>query len=251
MALSHDVQSQPGEIRIEPMTPGDLPLVLAIERRSFPTPWSERAFVGELRDNLYADYIVARHDGRVVGYAGMWCILDEAHVTTIAVDPDFRGRGVGDRLLTALEERALRYGCRRMTLEVRVSNHVAQRLYRRHGFRPCGIRRGYYVDNGEDAIIMWRDRLDPPGPVATEEPGPDGTAAPPAGAGASGGTAGAGALSSAAPAAPAAGGSAPAAGSAAGSSAGAGSGTGTAGAGGPAGPAGTETGGVPAGSEAP
>ncbi|HEY8552262.1 MAG TPA: ribosomal protein S18-alanine N-acetyltransferase [Thermaerobacter sp.] len=171
MALSHDVRSQPAEIRIEPMTPGDLPGVLAIERRSFPTPWSERAFVSELRDNLYADYIVARHDGRVVGYAGMWCILDEAHVTTIAVDPEFRGRGVGDRLLTALEERALRYGCRRMTLEVRVSNHVAQRLYRRHGFRPCGIRRGYYVDNGEDAIVMWRDRLDPPGPVVADEPG--------------------------------------------------------------------------------
>ncbi|QBS37290.1 ribosomal-protein-alanine N-acetyltransferase [Thermaerobacter sp. FW80] len=174
VAPSDDARSQPAEIRIEPMTPGDLPGVLAIERRSFPTPWSERAFVSELRDNLYADYIVARHGDRVVGYAGMWCILDEAHVTTIAVDPEFRGRGVGDRLLTALEQRALRYGCRRMTLEVRVSNHVAQRLYRRHGFRPCGIRRGYYVDNGEDAIVMWRDRLDPPGPVATEEPGAEG-----------------------------------------------------------------------------
>ncbi|QIA26327.1 ribosomal protein S18-alanine N-acetyltransferase [Thermaerobacter sp. PB12/4term] len=176
VALSHDVQSQPGEIRIDPMTPGDLPLVLAIERRSFPTPWSERAFASELRDNLYADYIVARRGHRLVGYAGMWCILDEAHVTTIAVDPEFRGRGIGNRLLTALEERALRYGCRRMTLEVRVSNHVAQRLYLRHGFRPCGIRRGYYVDNGEDAIIMWRDRLDPPGPVAAE-----GDDAPPTG----------------------------------------------------------------------
>ncbi|GAB6877525.1 hypothetical protein JCM13210_22530 [Thermaerobacter litoralis] len=188
VALSHDVRLEPGEIRIEPMTPGDLPLVLAIERRSFPTPWSERAFTSELRDNLYADYIVARHGDRLVGYAGMWCILDEAHVTTIAVDPEFRGRGVGNRLLTALEERALRYGCRRMTLEVRVSNHVAQRLYLRHGFRPCGIRRGYYVDNGEDAIIMWRDRLDPPGPVAAEEPGP--AAAPQGAAGTSGGGAG-------------------------------------------------------------
>ena len=188
MALSHDVHSLAGEIRIEPMTPGDVPLVLAIERRSFPTPWSERAFVSELRDNLYADYIVARHRGRLVGYAGMWCILDEAHVTTIAVDPEYRGRGVGNRLLTALEERALRYGCRRMTLEVRVSNHVAQRLYRRHGFRPCGLRRGYYVDNGEDAIIMWRDRLDPPGPVAAagEEAGsesPSGTGSSPTGPG--------------------------------------------------------------------
>jgi len=166
VAITRDPRPVADEIEIAPMTPGDVPLVLAIERRSFPTPWSERAFVSELRENLYADYIVARYGGRLVGYAGMWCILDEAHVTTIAVDPDFRGMGIGNRLLTALEERALRHGCRRMTLEVRASNHVAQRLYRRHGFRPCGLRPGYYTDNGEDAIVMWRDRLDPPGPVA-------------------------------------------------------------------------------------
>ncbi|HEY8395030.1 MAG TPA: ribosomal protein S18-alanine N-acetyltransferase [Thermaerobacter sp.] len=169
MAITRDRRPVADDIEIAPMTPGDVPLVLAIERRSFPTPWSERAFVSELRDNLYADYIVARFEGRLVGYAGMWCILDEAHVTTIAVDPDFRGRGIGDRLLTALEERALRQGCRRMTLEVRVSNHVAQRLYKRHGFRACGLRPGYYTDNGEDAIVMWRDRLDPPGPVVTDD----------------------------------------------------------------------------------
>lgn len=188
--IAHEQPGAVDEIRIEPMTPGDVPMVLAIERRSFPTPWSEGAFVSELRDNAYAEYIVARRGSRLIGYAGMWCILDEAHVTTIAVDPDFRGRGVGHRLLTALEERALRHGCRRMTLEVRVSNHVAQKLYLRHGFRPCGRRRGYYVDNGEDAIIMWRERLDPPGPVVQGDGG-DGPGS--AGAAFLAGSAGAGA----------------------------------------------------------
>jgi ribosomal-protein-alanine N-acetyltransferase len=148
-----------------------IPAILEIERRSFPTPWSERAFMSELTQNAYAHYIVALHGDRVIGYAGMWLILDEAHVTNIAVHPDYRGRHVGELLLGDLERRARAQGCTRMTLEVRPSNAVAQRLYRKHGFAPRGLRPGYYTDTREDAIIMWKDGLDAGNP---HDIGPDG-----------------------------------------------------------------------------
>ncbi len=130
--------------------------VLDIERRSFHTPWSERAFVSELTQNAYAHYIVALRGARVVGYGGMWLVLDEAHVTNIAVHPDERGHGLGERLLSTLEARAAAHGCRRMTLEVRPSNTVAQNLYRKHAFVTRGRRPGYYTDTHEDALIMWK-----------------------------------------------------------------------------------------------
>ncbi|HEY8450428.1 MAG TPA: ribosomal protein S18-alanine N-acetyltransferase, partial [Bacillota bacterium] len=122
----------------------------------FPTPWSERAFRGELTANHYAHYFVAEVDGAVAGYAGLWIILDEAHVTNIAVHPDFRRRGVAQKLLETLFQRAAQRGCDRMTLEVRKSNIAAQTLYRRFGFEAKGIRRGYYTDTNEDAIVMWK-----------------------------------------------------------------------------------------------
>ena len=134
----------------------DLPEVMVIERASFPTPWSEKAFRGELTANDYAHYIVAELDGRVVGYGGMWIVFEEGHVTNIAVHPDYRRRGVGRRLLEALIQRAAERGCDRMTLEVRKSNTPAQQLYRSFGFEPRGIRKGYYTDTNEDAIVMWK-----------------------------------------------------------------------------------------------
>ena len=136
-----------------------LPMVLDIERRSYPTPWSERAFLSELTQNAYARYVVTLRGQRVVAYAGMWLILDEAHVTNIAVHPTERGHGLGDALLTELERRAEAGGCRRMTLEVRPSNAVAQALYVKHGFVARGRRPGYYSDTHEDAIVMWKDEL--------------------------------------------------------------------------------------------
>lgn len=147
------------QVRIEPMNPEDVGAVAEIERSSFPTPWSERAFLTELRENAYAEYIVARRGGAVVGYAGMWLIFDEAHITNVAVHPRFRGRGFGHGLLSELERRARRRGIQRMTLEVRPSNTEAQVLYRKHGFEAVGVRRGYYSDTGEDAIIMWKEEL--------------------------------------------------------------------------------------------
>jgi [ribosomal protein S18]-alanine N-acetyltransferase len=96
----------------------------------------------------------------IVGYAGLWLMTDEAHITTIAVDPDFQGNGLGELLLVALIDRAKQIGARWLTLEVRVTNEVAQRLYEKYTFKEMGVRRRYYSDNGEDALVMWTDPID-------------------------------------------------------------------------------------------
>jgi len=96
----------------------------------------------------------------IVGYAGIWVMTDEAHVTTIASHPDVRGQGIGEFLLVALIHRSIGVGARWMTLEVRASNSVAQNLYRKYTFKEMGVRRRYYSDNGEDALVMWTDALD-------------------------------------------------------------------------------------------
>ena len=96
----------------------------------------------------------------IVGYAGLWLMTDEAHITTIAVDPEYQGYGIGELLLLGLMDRAKQIGARWLTLEVRVSNHVAQALYRKYTFKDMGVRRRYYSDNGEDALVMWTDPID-------------------------------------------------------------------------------------------
>ena len=130
-----------------------------VERASFPVPWPANAFRHELTQNKNAHYIVAKEGDHIVGYAGLWLSLDEAHITTFAVLPDHRRRKIGERMLVALFDRAGRLGAEWLTLEVRASNLAAQRLYEKYGFRPAGIRRRYYSDNNEDAIIMWTERL--------------------------------------------------------------------------------------------
>ncbi len=137
----------------------DLDSVLDIEALSFPTPWSRRSFTTELTENVYAHYIVVEYESRVIGYSGMWVILDEAHITNIAVHPEFRRRGLGEKIMREMMERAKSRGATRMTLEVRVSNSAAQDLYRKLGFVARGIRKGYYSDTNEDAIVMWLDDL--------------------------------------------------------------------------------------------
>ena len=143
---------------IEPMSRSDVAAVSAIERRSYATPWHENAYNTELT-NHSAAYYVARLDGKVVGYAGMWVIMDEAHITTLAVDQPYRGRKIGERLLQALMEEATFRGADRASLEVREHNIVAQNLYRKYGFRDAAIRKSYYTDNHENALVMWADRL--------------------------------------------------------------------------------------------
>lgn len=137
----------------------DLDQVMAIENASYPTPWSRGAFVREIVENVTATYVVAIQDEAIVAYAGMWTLLDEGHITNIAVHPDHRRRGLGLATLCELARRAQRQGASRLTLEVRPSNRGAQELYRRAGFEVRGLRRRYYSDTGEDAVIMWLDDL--------------------------------------------------------------------------------------------
>lgn len=135
----------------------DIPHILVIEREAFTMPWTEQAFRNELTHNHFASYMVMELNGEIIGYAGLWAIVDEAHVTNIAVLERFRGRKWGERLLDELMRTAVFLGMRSITLEVRVTNEVAQNLYRKKGFRPAGTRKGYYSDNREDALIMWAE----------------------------------------------------------------------------------------------
>ncbi|MCU0506687.1 MAG: ribosomal protein S18-alanine N-acetyltransferase [Chloroflexi bacterium] len=147
--------AHPGlRLRVLPMHVDDLDAVHAIEKQSFRTPWPPHAYRSELESNDLAHYVCAWLGGRIVAYAGMWIVVDEAHITTFAVDPAWRRRGIGDRLLMALLDLAIARGARDATLEVRVSNVAARRLYENFGFRPIGIRPRYYTDDGEDALVM-------------------------------------------------------------------------------------------------
>lgn len=141
------------------MTSRDIPDVLKIEKLSFATPWSKEAFENEVCRNLCARYQVACLDGRVIGYGGMWVILDEGHITNIAVHPSYRGMGAGNMIVEALIRIAKAEGVKSMTLEVRRTNLIAQKLYEKYGFTAEGVRPRYYGDNGEDAIIMWKRDL--------------------------------------------------------------------------------------------
>jgi ribosomal-protein-alanine N-acetyltransferase len=179
---------------VNQMTLADIPRVVEIEKLAYPSTWPASSYRKELQDNPLAHYIVERDtkmpieaggdspsdSGRrpfplsllarppaplppeianIVGFAGLWLMVDEAHVTTIATHPDYRHRGLGELLLTALIDIAYDIGARQVTLEARVSNTIAQNLYRKYGFREAGIRRRYYSDNQEDALIMWTDDI--------------------------------------------------------------------------------------------
>lgn len=141
--------------RIRPMTLEDIPTILTIEEVSFPNPWTEASFTSELKDNYLARYYCLEIEGKVVGYMGLWIIMGEAHITNIAIWPGYRGQGWGEYLLKGVMQQMYTAGIFRITLEVRVSNTSAQNLYRKLGFKPAGVRRKYYSDNQEDAIIMW------------------------------------------------------------------------------------------------
>lgn len=180
--------------QIERMTMADIPRVAEVERLAYASPWPTSAYRKELQENRWAHYIVVRdtrlrtaleaesaHDeppqprrlfplsllparqsapashaalASVVGFAGLWLMLDDAHITTIATHPDYRGRHVGELLLASLVDIGYTVGAARVTLEVRVSNTIAQNLYRKYGFREVGMRRRYYSDNQEDALLM-------------------------------------------------------------------------------------------------
>lgn len=147
-------------LHIEPMTDADVKEVLRIEQQSFSTTWPSNAFYQELHENKLAHYFVGRADGgRVAAYGGIWVILEDSHITTIAVSPDLRGRKYGETLLLHLLDEAMSRGASWMTLEVRESNTVAQTLYRKYGFTTVSTRKGYYSDNNENALVMWAGNL--------------------------------------------------------------------------------------------
>ncbi len=187
---------------IDHMTMPDVPRVVEIERLAYPSTWPPSAYRKELQDNRWAHYIVLRDKGMleeneavaqeeekprknrlfplsllpnrpsistaspdlasIIGFAGLWLMVDEAHITTIAMHPDFRGLGLGEFMLVGLIDIAYDIGAKWVTLEVRVSNYTAQNLYRKYGFREAGLRHRYYSDNQEDALIMWTEEINSP-----------------------------------------------------------------------------------------
>jgi len=143
-------------ITIRTPLPEDLIQVVAMENRCFVDPWSPDALEQELASDSLRLPLVAEAAGKIVGYLMAWKIVDQLHILNIAADPDYRRRGVGTALLRTATDRAAEMGLGEFTLEVRESNNEARAFYRRHGFVATGLRRSYYADNGEDAIIMTR-----------------------------------------------------------------------------------------------
>ena len=138
------------------MKMADVEAVHEVEVSAFPDPWSLASFKNEMKNKL-AKYIVAEDDdGKIVGYIGVWYIIDEAHINNVAVHKDYRGKHIGSMLMEYLIKRCEEDSIDSITLEVRSSNEIAQNLYRKYGFKPGGIRKEYYSDNREDAIIMWK-----------------------------------------------------------------------------------------------
>lgn len=133
--------------------------IVRIEDLSFTIPWSRKSISDEITVNKFATYFCAAVDGKIAGYAGIWHICDEGHITNIAVHPDYRQNGVGSALLEQLLGYAQKENIVGLTLEVRKSNFAAQGLYRKYGFEDAGCRKAYYADNGEDAIIMWKHNI--------------------------------------------------------------------------------------------
>jgi ribosomal-protein-alanine N-acetyltransferase len=141
-------------VAIRPMLNSDIEAVSKIEKQSFITFWNTQAYVTEL-SNANALYLVATLNDRVVGYGGLWVIMDEAHITTIAVEAGLRGNKIGERLLAEMLKRAQKRGATRSTLEVRETNEPAKRLYQKYGYIWVAIRKAYYSDNNENAEILW------------------------------------------------------------------------------------------------
>ena len=186
---------------IDRMTMADVPRVIEIERLAYPSTWPPSAYRKELQDNRWAHYIVLRDKkiaeenlavaaqepdkprrlfplsllpGRqsvtlpspglasIIGFAGLWLMVDEAHITTIAMHPNYRRLGLGEYMLVSLVDIAYSIGAKWVTLEVRVTNYTAQNLYRKYGFHEAGVRHRYYSDNNEDALIMWTNEINSP-----------------------------------------------------------------------------------------
>lgn len=145
-------------LRLENLKAEHIPAILEIENRTNGAPWSEKAFQNELahKDRIF---LVALEGGQVVGYGGVWLIIDEAHVTTLAVEESMRRRGIGEKLMDELLQKSREAGMTCSTLEVRAGNEAALHLYEKLGYVRVAVRKGYYPDNKEDAVVMWKYEL--------------------------------------------------------------------------------------------
>lgn len=140
---------------IRKMTEMDIDKIMIVERESFSLPWSKESYLGELK-NILATYLLCDSEGEVAGYGGLWVVLDEAHITNVAVARQFRRCGMGRALMQNLEKVAREKNAGRILLEVRPSNEAALEMYKALGYVATGLRKAYYSDNGEDAIIMTK-----------------------------------------------------------------------------------------------
>lgn len=143
------------QLRIRKMTVDDLNQVYEIEKQSFPNPWTKQSFLQELTQNKFATYFIIEYEKKIAGYCGLWVVMEDAQITNIAVLPNFRGEKLGEKLLSYVKDYAKQAGAHHISLEVRVSNYIAQNLYKKLGFEVIGVRKNYYTDNQEDAFIMW------------------------------------------------------------------------------------------------
>jgi ribosomal-protein-alanine N-acetyltransferase len=147
---------------VAPMRRRHVRSVLRIEEQVYPRPWTSSLFLSELALRSSRAYYIARVGREIVGYAGVMISFEDSHVTTLAVDPAWQRRGIATRLMVALVRESLVRGAQHMTLEVRMSNKGAQDLYRRFGFAPVGVRKNYYPETNEDALVMWVHDIDAP-----------------------------------------------------------------------------------------
>lgn len=143
------------KMAIREMVVEDIPAILEIDASSFLTPWTEEVYKNELTNNEYAQYFVVETEEEIVGYIGLWIVLDDAQVTNIAIRPAYRGYKIGEKLFGFAVSYLMEQGIERLSLEVRESNTVAQNMYRKFGLVSGGVRKNYYKDNGEDALLMW------------------------------------------------------------------------------------------------
>jgi len=140
---------------IREMELADVDQVVEVEKASFATTWTIDVFYQEIADNEYAHYYVMEADGKIIGYVGTWVVFEDAQITNIAIKPEYRGKKLGQKLFQFTIQQVIKLGATRLSLEVRETNIIAQRLYRKFGLVPAGIRKNYYTDDNEDAIVMW------------------------------------------------------------------------------------------------
>lgn len=143
------------KIAVRKMEMTDVPEVMKIDSLSFPAPWTREIYEQELTKNDYAHYFVMTKGDEIIGYVGMWLVFDDAQITNIAVHPQYRGKSIGEKLFGFALSFAFQRGAQKLSLEVRPSNYVAKSMYKKFGLQKGGIRKNYYPDNGEDAIVMW------------------------------------------------------------------------------------------------